>query len=115
MSKPEPCEACEHTHKHIVTERLTVRHPDGKSSVVAIGGKSTTGLWVSSDEGAVCVGLIFQEGVGPYLAIYNGNGLPKVALIPDGVQVPEQGGNPAQDVTVINFNDLVAAIKSLKK
>jgi hypothetical protein len=112
--KPEPHELCEHTHTSIVTERLTVRHPEGKSSVTMIGGRSTTGLWVTSDEGFGCVGLIYQEGVGPYLAVYSGkeHGLPSVALGPEGFQLPKEGFPHAP--VYIKLTDLFEALKSLK-
>lgn len=111
-AKPEACEDKECTHKHIVCESLTVKVPGSKATVSIMAGSAGTGIWVQSGQGQECVGLVFQPGVGPYLAIYDekARGIP-MAICGDHIQLHAEDMRAA---VTVPFAELVEALKQLK-
>lgn len=110
---PKPDAECPHTHKHLVVESLTVKRPDGKASVAIATYPGATGIWVQSGKGSECVGLVVQDGVGPYLVIYDekAQGLP-LAVCGGQIQLHTKGG---VNQVVIPFEDLLAAVRHVVK
>lgn len=109
-TKPESDEACRHTHQHLVCESLTVKAPKAKGSVSIMATPQATGIWVQTGNGQECVGLVAQEGAGPYLVIYDKEpkGLP-LAVCQDHIQLPCELSVSVP--LVISFEDLLKAVR----
>lgn len=74
----------------------------------------TAGVWATCDDGS-CVGLVAQDGVGPYLCLYppKPSGLPALAIAVTGgdtvIQVPGDDRKPQ----VVTLTDIVKAMRQL--
>jgi hypothetical protein len=102
--------------QQIVTRLLTVKSPNGLANVQIGAWGNTAGIWVNTGKGHECIGLVAQQGCGPYLVIYDQkgiDGLPPVAITKDHIQLPKES-NP-KDAVVIPFKDLIAAIRMVKE
>ena len=95
----------------VTVEELTVCSKDGGPSVGIRTFGNGAGIWVNTGNGVECVGLVAQQGVGPYLVIYgpHSDGLPPVAISKDGIQLPKEGNR--HQPTVIPFKDLLEAVQ----
>jgi hypothetical protein len=100
-----------HTHDYLVVKRLTIRDSESGPSITVLAQSSTAGIWASTGRGNECVGLVAQEGVGPYIVLYGEHsaGLPAVALCPDHIQLPDAGDR--NKPVVISYADLLKAVR----
>lgn len=103
-----------YTHKRIFCENISVRSPGAKESVSLFSYPGAAGVFVQSGNGNESIGLCTQQGMGPFLIIWEGshNFPPNLAITGQGLQIPD--AQSSDKVTVLSFADLLKAIKQVR-